>query len=78
MRMLAGCRLVRAPWDELVATDNGVKLLLLLRDGFQYDLVGLLLLHYCSRLIKRDTVMRSMLRARMVYPCHDVRILRVS
>jgi hypothetical protein len=61
-----------------MATDDRVELLLLLRDGFQYNLVGLLLLHYCSRLIKCDTALSCVLWARMMYSRHDVCILRVS
>jgi hypothetical protein len=45
--------LVEATWRWLTATDDGMKLLLLLRHGFQDDLVGFLLPHCgnCSRLI---------------------------
>lgn len=55
------------------ATDDGVELLLLLRDGFQHDFVGLLLLYYGSGLVQGDATMRRMLRTRMVYSCHDQR-----
>jgi hypothetical protein len=55
-------------------TDDGMKLLLLLRDCFKDDLVRLLFLYSCALLIKRGTT----LWARMMNSGHDVCGLRVS
>jgi hypothetical protein len=49
-----------------------MQLLLLLRNGLQYNLVRLLLLHGCAWLIKCDATLGCVLRTRMVYPRHGV------
>jgi hypothetical protein len=73
-------RSVEATWRLLTATDDGVELLLLLRHGFQDDLVRLLLPHCCdcSRLIKRDSPVWRVQWTQTVYSCHDARVLQVS
>lgn len=43
--------------DGDAATDNGVELFLLLRDGFEHDLVRFLLLHCSPGLVKGNTAM---------------------
>lgn len=61
-----------------MATDDGVKLLLLLRNGFQYDFVRFLLLSGCSRLLKQSAAMRRLLWARMMNSSHCARLCCVS
>lgn len=70
---------MNASGDGIMATDNGVELLLLLRDGFEHDFIWfLLLLHGGSGLVKGDTAMSCKLRTSMMYSRHDARIQWIS
>lgn len=51
--MLAGAMSVAIAWHDQVMTDDRVKLLLLLGNGFKDDLVGFLLLHGGTTLLDR-------------------------
>jgi hypothetical protein len=70
-------RSVRAPYAETVATHNGVELFLLLGHSFQYNLVGFLLPHCSSWLIKGHAAVGCALEAPMVYSRHAARNLQV-